>query len=96
MAKNSYETVIVFSVQNGEEATKALYERMQNLIEQNGILDSVDEWGTRRLAYPINDETEGFYVLFNYQAEPEFPAELDRVVNITEGILRSLVVKKGE
>ncbi|MDR1629587.1 MAG: 30S ribosomal protein S6 [Oscillospiraceae bacterium] len=96
MAKLSYETVIVFSVKEGEEAVKALTEKFQALIEANGTIDSVDVWGTRRLAYPINYETEGYYVLFNYQAEPEFPAELDRVIKITDGVLRSLIVKKGE
>ena len=56
----------------------------------------MDEWGKRRLAYPINYEEEGFYVLYNFVSGPEFPAELERVSNITEGVLRSMVVRKGE
>lgn len=89
-----YETVMVFSVKNGEEAAKSLVEKFKALIEANGTLESVDEWGSRRLAYPINYESEGFYALYNYECEPEFPAELDRILKITDGVLRSLIVKK--
>ncbi|MCI7333746.1 MAG: 30S ribosomal protein S6, partial [Oscillospiraceae bacterium] len=87
---NNYETMLVFSVANGEEAVNALVEKFKSLIEAHGAVESVDVWGSRKLAYPINYETEGYYVLVNYSSEPEFPAELDRVVNITEGVLRSL------
>ena len=91
----NYETMFVLSVANGEEATAAMVEKVKGLVSANGTLDSVDEWGKRKLAYLINDEAEGYYVLFNYQAAPEFPAELDRVVKITDGVLRSLIVKKN-
>ena len=93
-ASNSYETMMVFTMTGGEEGAKALLERFKALVEENGTLEGVDEWGKRRLAYPINDEPEGFYALLNYTSGPEFPAELERVVKITEGVLRSLVVKK--
>lgn len=93
-ANNSYETMMVFSVANGDEAVAELLAKFKAMIEEAGTLESVDEWGKRKLAYPINDEPEGFYVLFNYQSAPEFPAELDRVVKITDGVLRSLIVKK--
>lgn len=90
---SKYEAVFVFSVKGGEEASKALAEKFKALIEANGTLESVDEWGKRRLAYEINDEAEGHYVLFNFDCDPAFPAELERVANITDGVLRSLVVK---
>ena len=90
-----YEAAMIFSVANGEEATLALKEKFNDLIAKNGTIENVDDWGKRRLAYLINDEAEGYYVLFNYQASPEFPAELDRVVKITDGVLRSLIVKKN-
>ena len=92
---NSYETIIVYSLAKGEEAAKELHAKFEAMIAANGTVDSVDEWGKRKLAYLINDEAEGYYVLFNYQASPEFPAELDRVVKITDGVLRSLIVKKN-
>ena len=91
---NNYETMFVLSVDESEEATASLVERIKALVSANGTLDSVDEWGKRKLAYPINDETEGYYVLMNYSCEPEFPAELDRIAKITDGILRSLIIKK--
>ncbi|MCQ2476033.1 MAG: 30S ribosomal protein S6 [Clostridia bacterium] len=94
MSANNYETMVVFSVANGEEAAQPLLEKFKGMIEANGTLESVDEWGKRKLAYPIEDELEGYYVLFNYQAEPEFPAELDRVFKITDGVLRSLIIRK--
>lgn len=91
---SKYETILVFSLTKGEEAAKELVEKFKALIESEGNLESVDEWGKRRLAYLINDEAEGYYVLYNYEAKPEFPAELDRIAKITDGVLRSLIVKK--
>lgn len=91
---SKYETVMVFSLAKGEEAAKELTEKFKALIESNGTLESVDEWGKRKLAYLINDEAEGCYVLYNYEAEPAFPAELDRIAKITDGVLRTLIVKK--
>ena len=90
---SKYETVMVFSLTKGEEAAKELTEKFKALIESNGTLESVDEWGKRKLAYLINDEAEGYYVLYNYEANPKFPAELDRIAKITDGVLRTLIVK---
>ncbi len=90
----NYETMFVLSVANGEEATAAMVEKVKALVSANGTLDSVDEWGKRKLAYLINDEAEGYYVLMNYSCEPQFPAELDRICKITDGILRTLIIKK--
>lgn len=91
---SKYETIMVFSLAKGEEAAKELMEKFKALIESNGTLESVDEWGKRRLAYLINDEADGYYVLYNYETKPEFPAELERIAKITDGVLRTLVVKK--
>ena len=91
---SKYETVAVFSVKEGEEKAKELVAKFQALIEANGTMEAVDEWGNRKLAYPINYETDGYYVLYTYEAGVDFPAELDRVFNITDGVLRSLIVAR--
>ena len=90
----NYEAVVIFSMKQGEEAIKALVEKFGALIEKNGTLESVDEWGKRTLAYEINDETEGYYVLYNFNSVPSFPVEMERRLNITDGILRSLIVTR--
>ncbi len=92
--KASYEAVFIFSSTLSEEDLNALKEKFQSLIAQNAEIGEVDEWGKRRLAYPINDEPEGYYVLYNFVSGPEFPAELQRVSRITDGVLRSQVVRK--
>ena len=92
MAK--YETMLITTAPLDDEATAALVGKFKSLIEANGTIDSIDEWGKRKLAYPIEDETEGVYYLYNFESGSEFPAELQRVLKITDGILRYLVVKK--
>jgi len=92
----SYETLFIVDVQNGDEAVKALVEKFTGLIAENGTIESVNEWGKRRLAYPINDLVEGYYVLVEFKSVPEFPLELERVFGITDGIMRSIVIKHGE
>jgi len=96
MAVNNYEAMIVYSMKNGEEAITALKERFQTLIEQEGTLREVKEWGKRYLKYLINKESEGYYVLYFFSAPPEFPAELERVAGITDGVLRLLVTREGQ
>ena len=94
--KAAYEAVFVYSMKLVEDGIAAIKEKFQNLIAQNAELGEVDEWGKRRLAYLINDEEEGFYVLYNFVSGPEFPAELERVSKITDGVLRSMTVRKDK
>ena len=96
MALKDYEIVMVFSLSKGEEAVNALKAKFTDLISKNGTLGEVEDWGKKKLAYPINYEADGYYVLINFSSEESFPAELDRVINITDGVLRSLIVAKGE
>ena len=91
---SKYEVALVLSVANGDEAVNALKEKFNDLIAKNGTVENVDEWGKRRLAYPINDETEGYYVFTTMTCEPTVPAELERIAGITEGVLRIMVIKK--
>ncbi len=90
---NSYETLFVISPELSEEDTKALVEKFTGLIAENDELGEVAEWGRRRLAYPIDYKTEGYYVLVNFKSASDFPAELERIYNITDGILRAIVVR---
>ena len=85
---------MIFSVANGEEATQSLKEKFNDLIAKNGTIENVDDWGKRRLAYLINDEAEGYYVFFNFESEANFPAELERIAKITDGVLRLMIIKK--
>lgn len=89
-----YEAMLIFSVKDGEEAVAPLVEKFKALIEKHGTVESVDEWGKRKLAYPINDEPDGFYVLYNFESEGDFPAELERIAKITDGTLRAMTIRK--
>lgn len=90
----TYETIFVLDTTIGEEAVNSLIEKFKSLIESNAQVENVDIWGKKRLAYPINYKTEGYYVLINFTAKPDFPSELERVYKITEGVLRSIVILK--
>ena len=98
MAKLSakYELMVVFSLAKGEENAQALWAKFKAMIEENAELGEIDGWIKRKLAYPIhygtaNYETDGYYVVVTFSAKPDFPAELDRVLNITDGVLRSMI-----
>ena len=91
---NSYETVLVLSTKLGEEGIASTVEKFKALISANGTIDVVDEWGKRKLAYLIEKQSEGYYVLINFNCDPSFVAELDRVYKITDGVLRTMIVRK--
>ena len=80
----------------GEESVKAIVDKFTTLISENATVESVDEWGKRRLAYPIDYKNDGYYVLVNFKSEGAFTLELERVFGITEGILRSIVIRHVE
>ena len=98
MAKTTekYEVLYVLNPNLTEEETQGIGEKFKTLIEQNGTIDEMDEWGKRKLAYEINYLTEGYYVLVKFTSGPEFPAELDRILGITDGVIRSLVTLRCE
>ncbi len=98
MAKLSgnYEVVFILDPNLNEEATAKLVEKFKTLIESKGTLNEVNEWGKRHLAYPINDLNEGYYVLMTFTSTPDLPAELDRVLRITDGVMRSIIVDVEE
>ena len=94
MAKitGKYEVLYIIDPAQGEEGIAALVEKFKAMVEAEGTLTNIDEWGKRRMAYLVNDLAEGYYVLMTCECKPELPAELDRVFKITEGIMRSIIV----
>ena len=98
MAKTTekYELMYIINPNLSEEETAAVVEKFKALVEQNGTLEEMEEMGKRKLAYEINYISEGYYVLVKFTSGPDFPAELDRVPGITDGILRSLITRRPE
>ncbi len=90
----SYETIFIIDSSLEEDTVKSLQEKFTNLIKANGTVENVDEWGKRRLAYEIDDKTEGYYVLVDFTSDGDFPKELDRQYRITDGILRTIIIRK--
>ncbi len=91
-----YEAVYIISPTLDEEAVKAIVEKFSGLVSQYGELEKVEEWGRKKLAYEVQDQKEGYYVLMNFSANSEFPEELERNFKITEGVIKYLVVKKDD
>ena len=92
----NYEVVYIVDPAQGEEGIASIVANFKSLAEQNGSAVEVEEWGTRKLAYPINYKNDGYYVLMSFNSEPSVPRELDRKLRINDGIMRSLIVCKGE
>ena len=91
---NNYETIFVIDASLSEEEITAISDKFTSLIAAIGTTESVDVWGKRRLAYPIDYKTEGYYVLVNFASQAEFITELERIYNITDGVLRTIVIRK--
>ena len=87
-----YETIFIVTPKLEEAAATAVVDKFKSLVEANGTNVEVEDWGKRRLAYPIEDQTEGVYTLVRFESKPDFPAELDRIYKITDGIMRSIIV----
>ena len=92
----NYEAIYILNPALTEEQTAALVAKFKGVVEANGTVTEVDEWGKRRLAYPINDLMEGYYVLMTFTAAAAVLAELDRIFRITEGVMRSMIVCKDQ
>lgn len=91
---NRYEALFVVAPSLTEEEVKAAIERVKGVVENGGgVVDNVDEWGKRRLAYEINKVNEGYYVLAHFTAKPELPKELDRILRISDSVIRHIIVK---
>ena len=94
---NKYEMLYIIVNELTDEAKEATIAKFEKLVTDNGgNVEKIDKWGTKKLAYPINFKTEGYYVLMSFTSEPTFPRELSRKLRIADGIMRSLIVCKGE
>ncbi len=89
---------VIFIVKPVDEDTlNAVVTKFENIVKNfGGNIDKIDRWGKKRLAYPVKDFTEGVYTLFYITAEPKVVAELDRVMKITDEVLKHMIVKEDE
>ncbi len=90
---NSYECLFIVDVTKGDDVTNATVNKFMSLVEANAEVVDVAKWGKRRLAYPINDMPEGYYTVVTFKSAPEFPSEMDRLFNIDETVMRSMIVR---
>lgn len=93
---NKYEVMFIINPELSEEDTAAQVNKYKDLISGAGEIEEVAEWGKRRLAYPIQDFTEGYYVVADFKSEPDFPQELDRLMKISDSIIRHMITKIDE
>lgn len=89
----NYEGMFIFEPSLEEEARNKFLDRIKGIIEADGEIESIDEWGMRKLAYEINDLTEGYYILINFATTPETKTELERVLKITDSVIRYMIVR---
>ena len=90
---NSYEGMYIVSLANGEEAAKATVAKFNDLIAANAEVIKIDDWGKRRFAYPIQDMNDGYYTVVTFKCDGNFPAELQRLMNIDESVLSAMVIR---
>ncbi len=93
---NKYESIIIVNPELDEAGLKAVEEKFTGLINENGKVESVENMGTKKLAYEIKKHKEGTYMLFNFEAKPDSITELERVYRITDEILKFIVVRKED
>lgn len=93
---NKYETIFIIDPNVDEEGVKGLVEKFKGLIESSATLESVEEWGRRKLAYPVKKQNEGYYALVNFAADSSFIHELERIYKITDGVIKYIIIKKDE
>lgn len=93
---NKYETIYILDNRMEEDAKTAINEKFKSVIESAGQIENIDVWGSRKLAYPINDLTDGYYVMVHFKSDSQLPHELERVYRITEGLLRYIIIREDE
>lgn len=90
-----YEMLYILDATLSDEAKEGIIKKVEDLVVENGgVVEKTDRWGVRKLQYPINYKSEGYYVLMNFEAEKTFVVEMKRIVGITDGIIRRLITKR--
>ncbi len=90
-----YETAFLITPKLEEEETEKLIQKMADVVaKKKGKMNNIEKWGKKKLAYPINNLDEAFYVFFHYEGEPDIPSELERRFRQTEPVLRYLTLRK--
>ena len=92
----NYEVMFILNPELEDDKKAAAVEAVKGIIEAEGEVANVDEWGMRKLAYPIQKKTEGYYVVVEFKAEPTLPKELDRRLKISDNVMRHLIINKDE
>lgn len=93
---NKYELIYILKPDVEEEKRTQMLERFRGIIEADGTIENVDEWGNRKLAYEINKINEGYYVLVNFSSQAEVLNELTRILKIADEVIRHMIIKVGE
>ena len=93
---NKYETIFIINPNVEEAGIKELIQKFSDLINNAGKVENVEEMGKRKLAYEIKKNKEGYYVLINFEAQPELIKELERIYRITDEVIKFIVVRKDE
>ncbi|MBO4422856.1 MAG: 30S ribosomal protein S6 [Clostridia bacterium] len=91
--QGNYETLFIVDPSLGDEGIESVVNKFSDLIAANGTVEKVEKWGTRQLAYAIDKKADGYYALITFTSDPGFTPELERIFNITDGVMRSIVVR---
>ena len=89
-----YEMLYILDTAIADEAKEAIIKKFEDVVNSNGTVEKTDRWGVRKLQYPINYKSEGYYVLMTFEAEKTLVVEIKRIIGITDGIIRRLITKR--
>ncbi len=92
---NKYELLYIISCEASEEAREAIIKKFSDMVTASGgTVESVDKWGMKKFAYPIQDKREGFYVLMNFTSDAELLVKMQEQMALTEYFVRKMFIKK--
>ena len=90
-----YEMLYILDASLSDEAKEGIIKKIEDLVANNGgVVEKTDRWGLKKLQYPINYKSEGYYVLMTFEAEPTLVQEIKRIAGIVDGVIRRLITKR--